>query len=209
MNRITIILIAGLSVLLGVAVGCSPGASSDNAAPAGNARTGTNANTAAATPAATHKVDDETPGEIKAAFPKAQSFSKQHKDIPQGAITDIEKETGGKVPETDHHSYLAFSIESGTRKQLGAATQVNAAGKDIVVIYESKEGSPFIKEVRAEGLPEAFLAQFAGKGHDDKLSVGAEIKAGGVDEVAAKAIATAIWVDVLTMQALYGAAHTH
>ena len=79
----------------------------------------------------------------------------------------------------------------------------------MVIVYDSKDGSPVIKEVRAEGVPAAFLAQFAGKGHDDDLLLGADIKANGANEAQAKAITEAIRVDVLTMQALYGAAHTH
>ncbi len=79
----------------------------------------------------------------------------------------------------------------------------------MVVIYENKDGSPYIKEVRADGVPAPFLAQFAGKGHDDKFTVGGDIKANGVDDATARAMVTAILVDVLTMQALYGAAHSH
>ena len=146
---------------------------------------------------------------MKAAFPDAQSFTKQHKDIPKDAIADIEKDSGGKLPDTDHHSYLAFSTTGGTRKQIGAATVVEANGKEFVVVYENKEGSPFIKEVRGEGVPAPFLAQFVGKGHDAKFRLGVDLKANGVDEASAKAIALAIQIDALTMQNLYGAAHAH
>ena len=69
---------------------------------------------------------------------------------------------------------------------------VKAAGKDIVIVYENKSGSPYIKEVRAEGVPAAFLAQFAGKGHDDKFAFGADVKANGADEATAKAIRKAM-----------------
>lgn len=191
-------LFAVIGALLSVAAACSTAP-----APAGN-----NAATVA-TPSDGHNTKpeagakDETPAAVKAAFPDAQAFTKQHKDIPAAKIAEIEKETGGKLPDTDHHSYLAFTTAGGARKQIGAATVVNAAGKELVVVYENKEGSPFIKEVRGEGLPAAFLAQFKGKGHDDKLS---GLKTGDANE---KAAATAIWTDLLTMQGLYGAAHTH
>ena len=155
------------------------------------------------------KTDEETPATVKAAFPDAQSFTKQHKDIPKDAIADIEKDSGAKVPDTDHHSYLAFSTTGGARKQIGAATVVTAGGEEMVVVYDNKNGSPIIKEVRADGVPAPFLAQFAGKSHDDKFTFGSTIKANGVDEAAAKAITSAITVDVMTMQALYGAAHSH
>ena len=197
MKKITLLAIIG--TLLGVAAACS-------SAPAPG---GGNVAVVTASPTAPHSAKpetgaaEETPAAVKAAFPEAQSFTKQHKDIPAAKIAEIEKETGGKLPDTDHHSFLAFTNAGGARKQIGAATVVNAAGKELVVVYGNKEGSPVINEVRAEGLPAAFLAQFKGKGHDDKLS---GLKTGDASE---KAAATAIWTDLLTMQALYGAAHTH
>jgi len=205
MNKI-IVLIAAV-ILSAFAAACSSDSSVNNAGPAGS-RSSSNANSATAN-AAPAKPSDETPAQVRAAFPDAQSFTTQHKDIPKNSIADIEKDTGGKVPDTDHHSYLAFSTEGGARRQVGAATLVKADGKDLVVVYENKSGSPYIKEIRADGVPSAFLSQFAGKGHDDKFVFGSEIKANGLDESAAKAITTAIKIDVLTMQALYGAAHSH
>lgn len=175
-------------------------------------QTKTEANTAnivAANEATAPKKDDDAPAAVKAAFPDAQSFTKQHKDIPKDAILDIEKNSGGKIPDTDHHSYLAFSTAGGARKQIGAATVVKADGKEFIVIYDNKNGSPFIKEVRGEGVPAPFLAQFAGKGHDDKLKIGSDLKASGLDDATAKAIAIAIQLDALTMQSLYGSAHAH
>lgn len=191
-------LFAVIGALLSVAAACS-------SAPAPG---GGNVAVVTASPTAPHSAKEtsateETPAAVKAAFPDAQSFTKQHKDIPTAKIAEIEKEAGGKLPDTDHHSYLAFTNAGGARKQIGAATVVSAAGKELVVVYGNKEGSPVINEVRAEGLPAAFLAQFKGKGHDDKLS---GLKTGDANE---KAAATAIWTDLLTMQALYGAAHTH
>ncbi len=157
------------------------------------------------------KTDEETPATVKAAFPDAQSFTKQHKDLTDAQTASIEKDTSSKVPDKDHHSYLAFSTTGGTRKQLGAATVIKADGKEFVIVYENKDGSPVIKEVRdgGGGMPSPFLKQFTGKGHDDDLLLGADIKANGANEAQAKAITEAIRVDVLTMQALYGAAHTH
>ena len=66
-----------------------------------------------------------------------------------------------------------------------------------------------IKEVRGDGVSSDFLKQFAGKGHDDKFQIGADLKANGADEKQAKAIAEAIHIDAITMQTLYGAAHAH
>lgn len=157
----------------------------------------------------THKSGDDVPASVKALFPNAQSITKEHKNISQAQITSIEKSTGGKVPDTDHHSYFAFSTEGGAKKQIGAATIVKADGKDVVIIYESKGSSPQIKEVRIDGIAQAFLDQFKGKDHHADLKFGAGIKAQGVDEATAKAIATAIFVDLMTMETLYGKAHDH
>ena len=206
MKRRIVFAIAGLILLSGLAAACSSGSAPSNNA--GN-RAATTVNAGAAN-TAPPKTDDETPAMVKAALPDAQSFTTQHKDIPKDAIADIEKDTGAKVPDTDHHSYLAFSTTGGKRTQVGAATVVKAGGKDVVIIYDSKNGSPSIREVRAEGVSPDFLKQFAGKGHDDMFSVGNDIKAsGGVDDATAKAIAQAVRIDSMTMQALYGAAHTH
>lgn len=207
MTRITLMTITGVAALSALAAGCSTGSVANNTGQ-GAPRPAANANSTAAN-SANAQSGDETPALVRSALPEAQSFTTQHKDVPQGALADIEKDTGGKVPGTDHHSYLAFSTAGGTRKQIGAATVVKADGKDFVIIYENKDGSPYIKEVKADGVPAPFLAQFAGKGHDDKFAFGTEIKANGVDEAAAKAITAALKVDVLTMQALYGKAHTH
>ena len=207
MKRRTIFTIAGLSLLAGLAAACSSGTAPSNNA--GTNRAATNANTGSANTAPA-KTDDETPAVVKAALPDAQSFTTQHKDIPSDAMANIEKDAGAKVPDKDHHSYLAFSTTGGKRTQVGAATVVKAGGKDVVIIYDSKDGSPVIREVRAEGVSPNFLKQFAGKGHDDMFSVGNDVKAsGGVDDATAKAIAQAVRIDSMTMQALYGAAHTH
>lgn len=155
------------------------------------------------------KTDEETPAAVKAAFPDAQSFTKQHKDLTAAQIASIEKETDSNVPDKDHHSYLAFSTAGGTRKQLGAATVIKANGKEFIIVYENKNDTPVIKEIRGSDIPTSFLGQFAGKGHDDDLLLGADIKASGANEAQAKAITEAIRMDVLTMQELYGAAHKH
>ena len=200
-------------ILSALAFGLS-GASACSSAPetATTNRTAIN-NTTAANTASTNAVNttkaDDTPAAVKAVFPDAQSFTTQHKDVPADKIASIEKDTSSKVPDKDHHSYLAFSTTGGARKQIGAATVVKVDGKDVVVVYDNKDGSPVIKEVRADGVPAAFLRQFAGKGHDDDLLLGADIKASGANEAQAKAITEAVRVDVLTMQALYGAAHKH
>lgn len=157
----------------------------------------------------TARAADEVPAAVKAALPGAQTFSALHKELTDAQIASIEKDTSTKVAEKDHHSFLGFSTAGGARSQIGAATVVKAAGIEIIIVYENKDGSPLIKEVRAEGFPSAFLTQFAGKGHDNDLLLGADIKANGAKEADAKAVTEAIRVDVLSMQALYGSSHAH
>lgn len=153
--------------------------------------------------------NSDAPAGVRAALPDAQTITTQHKDISDPQMVSIEKETGMKVADRDHHSYLAFSTAGGTRKQTGAATVVEANGKEMVVIYESRNGVPYIREVRAEGVPQAFLDGFKGKGHDDKFQVGGDVKANGADEATARAAAAAIRQDAVIMQTLYGGKHSH
>jgi hypothetical protein len=202
-----ILLIMATSAILGIATSCSNLTTSINNTSAIKP-SNTNSNTVA-NAAITSSKDEETPTIVKAIFPNASSFTKQHKDIPDEAIAGLEKDSGIKLPDTDHHSYLAFSNADGTKKQIGAATIVKAGGKDVIVVYENKDGSPYIKEVKIEGISADFLKQFSGKGHDSKLQIGQDLKVNTVDEKLAKAIADAIRVDVITMQTLYGKAHSH
>ena len=167
------------------------------------------ANSTAANNAAAPAKADEVPASVKAALPGAQTFTAMHKELTDAQIASIEKDTGGKVSEKDHHSFPGFSTVNGTKTQVGAVTIVKVAGKEIIIIYENKEGSPSIKEIKAEGVPAGFLSQFAGKGHDDDLLLGADIKANGAKDDLAKAITDAVRIDVLSMQALYGKAHAH
>ena len=216
----TTTILAGLILTVSLGLGaaaCSSDTNTANTAPgtANANKPAANANTTAASANAgsghgTAGAADETPASVKAAFPDAQSFTKQHKDIPKDAVASIEKETGGKIPDTDHHSYLAFSTAGGARKQVGAATVIKANGKEMVIVYDNKDGSPVIREIRGgDGLPSPFITQFAGKGHDDKFQLGADLKTNGADEATAKAVAQAVRIDMMTMQSLYGAAHSH
>ena len=164
------------------------------------------ANTAPPTTAPKSPGGEETPASVRAAFPDAQSFTKEHKEMSAATIASIEKTAGSKVPDTDHHSYVAYSTSGGARKQIGAATVVEAGGQKMVVVYESRNNQPYIKEVRAEGLAPAFLDQFKGKGADDKFQIGQDLKAQGVADATAKAIATSIHIDLVTMRTLYGSA---
>ena len=167
------------------------------------------ANTSAANNAAAPAKADEIPASVKAALPGAQTFTAMHKELSDAQIASIEKDTGGKVSEKDHHSYPGFSTANGTKTQIGSVTIVKAAGKEIIVIYENKEGSPSIKEIKAEGVPAGFLTQFAGKGHDDDLLLGADIKANGAKDDLANCFASTGRGGAKLMQALHGKAPPH
>ena len=206
MNKL--LLISILSAF-GLLAGCSSEQTTANKPVVNTANSTTNTTTSTANTATAPKKEEEIPASIKAVFPDAESITKDHKDIPKEAVADIEKDSGVKLPDTDHHSYLAFKTDGGTRKQLGAATLVKADGKDVVIVYESKDGSPFIKDVKIEGVSADFLKQFVGKGHDSKMQIGQDLKVNGVDEKTAKSIADAVRVDAMTMQTLYGKAHSH
>lgn len=211
MNKLKFLTIIGLSGAVGLAAACSSASNTTTTTATNANRATTNAaNTAVAGNTTTApKKDDEAPASVKAAFPEGTTFTMLHKEMPPVQVAEIEKAAGAKLPAADHHNFAAFSTAGGARKQIGAATVVKADGKDVVIVYENKEGSPAIKEVRSEGVPAPFLAQFAGKGHDDKFAVGGDIKANGADEATAKAIAQAVRIDSTTMQMLYGAAHSH
>lgn len=152
---------------------------------------------------------DDVPAPVKAAFGSAQSVTTEHKELTVEQVAAIEKDTGTKITERDHHTYIAYETGSGARKQIGAATVVKAGGAELVIVYDSQNGMPMIREVRASGTDAAFLAQFKNKGHDDAIALGKDIKAAGVDEATAKAIADAVRQDSHVMQALYGKAHSH
>lgn len=151
----------------------------------------------------------DVPASVRAVFPDAQQVTTQHKDLSASQVSTIEKETNTKIADKDHHSYLAFSTAGGTRRQTGAATVVNANGKEMVVVYESRNGVPYIKEVSADGVPQTFLDQFKGMGHDDKFQIGGDLKASGVDDATARAAAATIRQDAVIMQTLYGGKHSH
>ena len=210
MKKFTFLAVIGLAAIVGLAGACSS-ASTPSTTTTNATNNQATTNTAKPTNTAnTAKTDDETPAAVKAVFTDAQSFTTQHKDVPADKIASIEKDTGGKVPDKDHHSYLAFATKDSKRTQIGAATVLKVDGKEVITIYENKNGMPTIKEVRADGVAKEFLAQFAGKNHDTPIKFGEDIKlTGDVSEATAKAITQAVRIDALTMEVLYGAAHSH
>ena len=202
MKKILTLVLA--SSLAGFAAACSSSNETSNTTTPTTATNSAPANTTAESNTTKGAASEEAPANVRAAFPDAQSIAKQHKDLSAAQIAAIEKTAGSKVPDTDHHSYVAYSTSGGARKQIGAATVVEAGGKKMVVIFESRNNQPYIKEVRAEGIAQAFLDQFKGKSAEDKFQIGQDLKAQGVDDATAKAAATAIHVDIVTMRTLYG-----
>ncbi len=207
MKKIVTLAFTGLLTVFAVACSSSDVATSNgNTATTVATTTTTNTNSAAPLKSGT---SEDVPANVRAVFPEAQSITKQHKDLTPEQIALIEKETKTKVTDTDHHSYLAFSTNGGARKQIGAATVIEADGKQMIVVYESRNGLPTIKEVRADGVAQTFLDQFKGKGHDDKFQIGQDLKAQGVGQATATAVSDAVRRDSVTMQTLYGSAHAH
>ena len=206
--------LALLGTLAAFSAACA-GGSNTNAptAPATTANTNQPVNMASTTNTnanGSHSTEGDIPASVRAALPEAQTFSMQHKDIPAGTVSEIERATGTPVRDRDHHAYLAFSTQGGARRQVGAATVISAGGQELVIVYDSRDGMPVIREVRGGNLPEAFLDQFKGKDHDAAITFGNDIKAaGGLEEAKARQVTAAIKGDVLAMQALYGSAHTH
>ena len=205
MNKILLAMLAGATLAFGAACSNAGNTNSNTASPATNTGGGNTANTAHTS----GTTGDDVPAIVRAALTDATSVTTQHKDLSASQVSTIERETNTKIKDTDHHSYLGFSTGNGARKQTGAATVVEANGKQMVIVYESRNGIPYIKEVRAEGMPQAFLDQFKGKGHDDKFQIGLDIKANGADDQTARAAADAIRQDAVIMQTLYGGAHSH
>ncbi len=214
MNKTLPAMLAGATLAFGAA--CSNAgntnsnatstATTNTAAPATNTG-GSGSNTANTTHTGT--TGDDVPAIVRAALTDATSVTTQHKDLSASQVSTIERETNTKIKDTDHHSYLGFSTGNGARRQTGAATVVEANGKQMVIVYESRNGIPYIKEVHAEGMPHAFLDQFKGKGHDDKFQIGQDLKASGADDITARAAADAIRQDAVIMQTLYGGEHSH
>ena len=141
MKKIITLVLA--SSLAGFAAACASSSETSNTTTPTTATNSAPANTTSA-PGNTTKstTAEEAPANVRAAFPDAQSIVKQHKDISAAQIASIEKTAGSKVPDTDHHSYVAYSTSGGARKQIGAATVVEAGAKKMVVVYESRNNQP-------------------------------------------------------------------
>jgi hypothetical protein len=174
-----------------------------------------NANQPAGTATQPAGKDDETPAAVKAAFPDAQTITKQHKDLTAGQIASIEKESGTKLGDTDFHNFVAYGMQNGKRAQLGAATVVDVTGAgepmQLVVVYTNDIEIKKVTPVKGSGdvSTAAFLDQFVGKDHDLPFQVGKDIKYTGSNKAAAEAVTHALKRDILAMQTLYGKAHSH
>lgn len=162
-----------------------------------------------------HEGDHEgVPATIKAAFPNAE-IKKQHKDLTPSQISSIEKGSGSKLNDTDVHTFVAYGTESGKHTQLGAATvaDVSGAGEPIqlAIIYTNDITIKKIAPIKGSSdvTYSTFLDQFAGKDHDQPFHVGQDIEYSGKNKNAAEAVAHALKRDILTMQMLYGNAHSH
>jgi hypothetical protein len=158
---------------------------------------------------------DEIPADVKALFPDAQSIAMLHKDFNAGHVASVEKDYGLRLKETDYHTYVAYKTDGGKRSQIGAATVVDVEGAgepiQMAVAYSNDIVIKNIKPLKGSSdvASAAFLNQFIGKNHDEPFQVGKDIKYQGNNKAAAEAVALAVKRDILSMQTLYGKAHTH
>jgi hypothetical protein len=161
-----------------------------------------------------HATGQTTPASVKAAFPNAQTFTTQHRDLSPADIAAIEKASGTRWSgDKDFHTYLAIGTKNGKRAQLGAATVVeNVTGAgDVTIAYDNdlKIMKVTTSKSGSDATSSDFLAQFVGKGHDDPIKLGQDIKYSGSDRATAAAITDAVRRATQTMQRLYGKAHSH
>jgi hypothetical protein len=161
-----------------------------------------------------HAADQKTPESVRAAFPSAQTFTKQHRDLSQADIAVIEKASGTRWSgDKDFHSYLVIGTKNGKRAQLGAATVVeNVSGAgDVTIAYDNdlKITKVTVSKSSSDATSSSFFSQFVGKGHDDPIKLGQDIKYSGSDRATAAGITDAVRRVTQTMQRLYGKAHSH
>jgi len=161
-----------------------------------------------------HAGDQKIPESVRAAFPGAQTFTTQHRDLSQADIAAIEKASGTRWSgDRDFHSYLAIGTKNGKRAQLGAATVVeNVSGAgDVTIAYDNdlKITKVTASKSGSDATSTGFLGQFVGKGHDDPIKLGQDIKYSGSDRATAAGITDAVRRVTQTMQRLYGKAHSH
>ena len=156
--------------------------------------------------------DRNIPDSVKAVFSGAETITLQHRDLSPADITAIEKASGAAWSgDKDVHVYLAIGTTQGKRAQLGAATVVeNVAGAgDLTIAYDNdlKVTKVIAGRQSGDATSPAFLGQFAGKGHDDPIKLGQDIRYSGTNRASATAITDAVRRVTATMQHLYGKAH--
>lgn len=150
------------------------------------------------------------PEQVKKYF-KDGDVELVHKFLSPEQIKNIQKYSGIK-PENYFHTFIATGKKNGKKTQLGAGTLVkinDKKGTEFVIIYDN---SIVIKDIlpikNTEGIKD-FLYQFKGKNHDQDFTIGKDLKYSGKDLDLAKKVAQNIKVDILTVQSLWGKAHSH
>jgi len=164
--------------------------------------------------AAQNATDEGIPESVRIAFPAAQTLTEQHRDLSSADIAAIEKASGTRwTGHRDFHTYLAIGTKDGRRAQLGAATiveDVSGAG-DVTIAYDNelKITKVTTSKSGSDATSPPFLNQFVGKGHDDLIKLGQDIKDPGLDLATAFLITAAVRRATHTMLRLYGEAHPH
>ena len=162
--------------------------------------------------AAQQAAEQTTPESVRKSFPSAQTFTRQHHDLQGADIFAIEKASGTAwAGHKDFHTYFAIGTTNGRRAQLGAATimeNVGGAG-DLTIAYDNDLKITKIATSKTGTITTSrgFLNQFIGKGHDDPITLGKDIKYPGSDRVTAIAITLAVKRATHAMQHFYGGTH--
>lgn len=153
----------------------------------------------------------KVPAEIKSALSDAKSISLRHRDLSKKQIANLEKLAGMKSPDDDFHTYIAYGTKNGRKAQISAATIIEPSGMKYVIVYNNDITIKKIMAVKgdADFTKSGFLKAFVGKDHDQDYKIGKDLKYTGAKKAAAQAFATAIKMDILTMDVLYGKPHSH
>lgn len=150
------------------------------------------------------------PIEIKNYF-KNSEVSFVHKFLTEKQMNNIEKYSGIK-PDNYFHTFIAIGKNNGKKVQLGAGTLIkikDSKNIELGIIYDNNLNIKEIISVKNANQIKSFLNQFKGKNHDSKFVIGKDIKYIGNELKLANKIISAIKVDTLTIQELWGKAHKH
>lgn len=151
---------------------------------------------------------------LKQAFPEAESFITKTKVLTPTESQAVEKMAGSKLPPEDTKLtvYIAIGMDKATqkRKSLGTVLFLDTKGRkgsiDLAVAYnlDGTVHKVVILENQDDKSIESpsFLNQLGGKGTNDMLIVGHDIKFNG-DKKAAEAVVAAVKRGMYLLRVLF------